>query len=111
MSSTFGIGNTVRCDALSPRTCAASVSQCSTVGLSPSAVATKQTRGARPVTPAKSIAYSVRALNSRRVRRPSRKPPLVARMVGASADMGQTYAGLLALAMTYLASGGLYSHD
>jgi hypothetical protein len=35
----------------------------------------------------------------------------VARMVGASADMGQTYAGLLALAMTYLASAGLYSHD
>ena len=52
---------------------------------SPSAVARKHTRGARPLTPASSIANSVSGPSSHRTRRPGTMPPEVARMVGASA--------------------------
>src|SRR4051794_26255213 len=61
-------------------------------GLSPRAVARKQTRGARPATPARSMAWSVSGANSQRTRAPGRRPPEVARMVGLSAGTSATLA-------------------
>ncbi len=90
MSSTFGIGKSTRCEPARPRSWAASAKQLRVNGLSPMAVATKQTRGARPVTPASSIAYSVSGPSSHRMRVLGTIPPEVARIVGASAVMIET---------------------
>ena len=49
------------------------------------AVIRPQIRGARPVTPASSTAKWTSGANSQRTRRPKRRPPEVARMVGESA--------------------------
>src|SRR6476469_9287689 len=75
----------LRCEAWKPARIAASYSQVSTAGLSPLAVARKQTRGARPTTPASSTARSVSGENAKRVRLPGTIPPDVARIVGTSA--------------------------
>src|SRR4051794_27601273 len=55
------------------------------------AVARKQTRGARPVTPASSTAYRVSGPTSQLRRSDSAKPPEVARMVGDAAVTGGRY--------------------
>src|SRR5947207_440997 len=67
----------------------ASLSQAWNQRWSPPAVPAWHSLGARPVTPDSSMACSTSGLNSTSVRRPRRRPPEVARMVGVSAGMAE----------------------
>ena len=87
MSATFGMVKSRSGATVTPAARPASVNCASNQAWSPPAVLTRQTRGARPLTPARSIAYISSGPKPKKFRWAGRRPPDVARMVGASAVM------------------------